>query len=97
MEGIDRMTKEHRILFLLSDLKNLRLVCRQCEGEILYPIYADQRIHPPDHCAHCNAHLGMVRGVNSVIGEFLTAMQKVMANDESLKVGIKFEIDDESN
>ena len=96
MKGIDIMTKEQRILFRLSDLKNIRLVCRQCEGEILYPISSERMIQPPDNCVHCTAPLGMFREVNSVVGKFLFSMQEVMANDQSLKIDITFEIDDES-
>ena len=32
MEGVDFVTKEHRIIFGLSDLKSFRFVCRKCKG-----------------------------------------------------------------
>ncbi len=90
------MTREQRILFELSDLRRVRLVCRRCDGEISYPVHSERGpVYPPDYCTHCNAPLGTVRGENSLVGKFLFAMQQVMANDETLKVGLKFEMEDE--
>ena len=90
------MTKEQRILFELSDLKYVRLICRECEREILFPV-PTERVYPPDYCTHCQAPLGAVRGENSLVGKFLFAMQDLMTHDRGLKVGIKFEIEDEPN
>ena len=89
------MTKEHRILFELSDLNNVRIVCRKCGGETLFPVSGERR-YPPDRCPHCGESLGIVRAIDPV-GKFIAAMQGLVANESNLKVKLKFEMEDESD
>ena len=86
------MTKEHRILFELSDLKAIRLVCRECKDEVLYPI-AGQRVFPPDNCPSCQAQ--MSKGSNALVGQLLRYIYEVVEKDEAMTVGLKFEMYDE--
>ena len=87
------MTKEHRIIFGLSDLKNFRVVCRNCKGGTTYPVSAEKS-YLTDHCPHCKTQfsLGSDKGV---IDKLVGAMQSVLANDDSLKVDLEFEMEDQ--
>ena len=87
------MTKEHRIIFGLSDLKNFRVVCRNCKGATTYPVSA-KKSYLTDHCPHCKTQfsLGSDKGV---IDKLVEAMQSVLANDDSLKVDLEFEMEDQ--
>ena len=89
------MTKEKRIIFELSDLTNIRLVCRKCGTETRYLVALKRQIFPPDHCSSCQAPLGVARGRNGVVGQFLRLMREVLANDETLTVGLKLELEDD--
>ena len=95
MEGVDFVTKEHRIIFGLSDLKSFRFVCRKCKGGTMYPVSAEKS-YPTDQCPHCKTQFGFGAGEKTV-DKLIEAMQKVIANDDNLKVDLKFEMEDQSS
>ena len=87
------MTKEHRIIFGLFDLKSVRLICRKCKGGTMYPVSA-QTSYPTDRCPHCSTPFGFGAG-EKIVDKLFEAMQAVMANDDSLKVDLEFEMEDQ--
>ena len=87
------MTKETRIIFGLSDLKNFRVVCRKCKGGTTYPVSAEKN-YLTDHCPHCKTQFGFGSD-KGVIDKLVGAMQSVLANDDSLKVDLEFEMKDQ--
>ena len=89
------MTKEQRILFELSDLKAVRLVCRKCKWETHFPIVLGERAYLPSDCPHCHVSLGADNGPNTLVGEFLKFLNAILEKDESLTISLKFEMDDE--
>ena len=91
------MTKETRIIFGLSDIKNLRFVCRKCKGETLYPVSAEKG-YPTDQCPHCGTQFSFgAKTGPGIIDKLVVAIQTVIANDDSLKVELKFEMVDQPN
>ena len=84
------MDRETRIIFDLSGLTKLRVVCRGCTGEILYPI-AGPRLLPLGACPHCQQDWGFVRGTD-LASQYIVLMQKVIDVRDSLKADLKFEI-----
>ena len=93
MEGVDLVTKETRIIFGLSDLKNFRFVCRKCKGGTTYPVSAEKS-YPTDQCPHCKTQFGFGED-KGVIDNLVGAMQAVIANYDSLMVDLKFEMEDQ--
>ena len=49
------MVKEIRIVFEPSDIVSLRIVCVNCDGEIVYPLTA--AFKPAIQCPHCRSYL----------------------------------------
>ncbi len=91
------MTKEQRIIFGLSDLKNLRFVCRKCKGETLYPVSAEKS-YPTNQCPHCKTQFGFSKETGSgIIDKLVETMQAVIANDHNLAVELKFEMEDQTS
>ena len=88
------MTQESRIIFGLSDLKSFRFVCRKCKGGTIYPVSA-KKSYPTDKCPHCGTQFCFGEG-SGIVDKLVEAMQNVLANNESLKVDLKFEMEDES-
>ena len=85
------MTKETHLVFELSDLKNLRITCRNCKGSILCPISDEKRAHA-NECPHCGGEIGLARTENAA-AKFVEAMRMILAKDDGLKVDLKFEIE----
>lgn len=47
------MVKETRIIFAPTDVKQMRVVCSGCKGEIVRPLSASN-FKLPQSCPHCN-------------------------------------------
>ena len=49
------MVKERRLIFEAEDILSLRIICVNCNGEVVYPLI--DTFNPVTRCPHCNSLL----------------------------------------
>ena len=59
----------------------------------MYPVSAEKS-YPTDKCPHCGTQF-CFGGGSGIVDKLVEAMQTVLANDDSLKVDLEFEMEDQ--
>ena len=92
------MVKETRIVFSLDDIRQVRMVCAKCQGEIARPL--SQSVHMlPKQCPNCLIEWwdGLVkpRVIEATVDmlKSLDRLQRALGMDDQ-PISIRFELDD---
>ena len=90
------MVKETRHIFDLSDIKAIRLSCPSCEREAVQSV---EKTDVPKHCPFCHADWepgNLPRGQRGLTYSMICNL-KDLVKQQSILVGVRFEIDGEED
>ena len=84
------IVKERLIVFGPSDIKKARIVCAECDGEVVYPLHSKD-FHARNQCTHCGAR--WPKGSHEQILR-LVASVKYLGDENNSPLIVSFEMND---